>query len=146
MQLIQKYFPQLTVEQISAYKKLEPLYWEWNQKINVISRKDIENLYLHHILHSLAIAKVIQFKDRTTILDVGTGGGFPGIPLAIMFPNVNFHLIDSIGKKILVVNEIAKELSLTRETVTKILGQFREQGIISEAKGYVCINEELLFS
>ena len=113
MDLIQKYFPQLTVEQISAYKKLGPLYQEWNQKINVISRKDIENLYLHHILHSLAIAKVIQFKGGTTILDVGTGGGFPGIPLAIMFPNVNFHLIDSIGKKILVVNEVAKELNLT---------------------------------
>ncbi|RLD74514.1 MAG: 16S rRNA (guanine(527)-N(7))-methyltransferase RsmG [Bacteroidetes bacterium] len=113
MQLIQKYFSHLTSDQISLFKKLEPLYREWNQKINVVSRKDIEHLYLHHILHSLAIAKVIQFKDETNVLDVGTGGGFPGIPLAIMFPNVKFHLIDSIGKKIIVVNEVANALNLT---------------------------------
>lgn len=112
MHLIQKFFPDLKENQIAAFAKLGELYAEWNEKINVISRKDIDNLYLHHILHSLAIAKVIQFKPETKILDVGTGGGFPGIPLAILFPDTFFHLIDSIGKKIDVVNEVAKALDL----------------------------------
>jgi len=112
MQLIEKYFPNLTLEQQAAFEKLGLLYTEWNEKINVISRKDIDQLYTHHVLHSLAIAKVISFKPGTEILDVGTGGGFPGIPLAILFPETNFHLIDSIGKKITVVNEIATALSL----------------------------------
>lgn len=113
MHLIKKYFPELSQNQVLAFERLENLYNEWNEKINVISRKDIDNLYLHHVLHSLAIAKVIQFKAESQILDVGTGGGFPGIPLAIMFPNVQFHLIDSIGKKITVVNEVARALGLS---------------------------------
>lgn len=112
MHLISTYFPDLSVEQTTAFSKLGALYNEWNEKINVVSRKDIENLYLHHILHSLSIAKIIQFTPGTKILDVGTGGGFPGIPLAIMFPHVSFHLIDSIGKKITVVNEISRTLEL----------------------------------
>jgi len=113
MIFIKEYFPNLTKSQISKFEKLENLYKEWNNKINVISRKDIDNLYLHHILHSLAIAKIISFKNNTKILDVGTGGGFPGVPLAILFPNVKFHLIDSIGKKITVVNGVAEALNLT---------------------------------
>lgn len=112
MSLIQEYFPELTQTQLDQFAKLEQLYPEWNSKINVISRKDIENLGTRHILHSLAIAKVIQFKAGTSIMDVGTGGGFPGIPLAIFFPKVNFYLIDSIGKKITVVQEIANTLGL----------------------------------
>jgi 16S rRNA (guanine527-N7)-methyltransferase len=113
MKIIQKYFPELTEKQYEQFTSLKELYREWNEKINVISRKDIEELYERHILHSLAIAKIIQFKDNTTILDVGTGGGFPGIPLAIIFPNCKFHLVDSIGKKISVVKEIAKAIDLT---------------------------------
>jgi len=112
MNQIQKYFPDLNSEQIQKFSELGNLYQEWNEKINVISRKDIEELYVKHILHSLAIAKIIQFKPGTKVLDVGTGGGFPGIPLAILFPEVEFHLVDSIAKKILVVNEIATALNL----------------------------------
>jgi len=112
MHIIKKYFPDLSEKQLSTFIELDNLYKTWNNKINVISRKDIDNLYIHHVLHSLAIAKVIKFNKGTEILDVGTGGGFPGIPLAIMFPDVNFHLIDAIGKKIIVVNEVAKELGL----------------------------------
>lgn len=112
MELIKKYFPSLTPTQLSQFEQLYDLYVDWNSKINVISRKDIENLYLHHVLHSLAIAQVIHFKDGTSILDVGTGGGFPGIPLAILFPNVKFTLIDSIGKKIKVGTEVANAIGL----------------------------------
>src|SRR5664279_5273349 len=102
-ELIYSYFPQLTTNQKHQIAQLYPLYSDWNSKINVISRKDIENLYINHVLHSLAIAKIISFKKDTDVLDVGTGGGFPGIPLAILFPEVHFHLIDSIDKKIKVV-------------------------------------------
>lgn len=112
MELILKYFPDLSEKQIESFRQLEPLYKEWNEKINVISRKDIDFLYERHILHSLAISKVIQFKPGTKILDVGTGGGFPGIPLAILFPDSNFHLVDSIGKKIQVVQAIKNTLKL----------------------------------
>lgn len=112
MTIIQKYFNDLTNEQLSQFAKLELLYKDWNSKINVISRKDINELYLRHVLHSLSIAKLISFKDDTCILDVGTGGGFPGIPLAILFPNCKFHLVDSIQKKITVVNNVVKELDL----------------------------------
>jgi 16S rRNA (guanine527-N7)-methyltransferase len=116
MELINKYFTSLTAEQIIKFKQLESLYNDWNSKINVISRKDIDDLYLKHVLHSLAIAKVISFKDGTNILDVGTGGGFPGIPLAILFPNCNFLLLDSIAKKINVVNSVVKSLELNNIT------------------------------
>lgn len=110
--LIQKYFPELTTEQIEQFGRLRELYDLWNAQINVISRKDMEHLYEKHVLHSLGIAKVCSFVDDTEILDVGTGGGFPGIPLAIMFPNAQFHLVDSIGKKIKVVTEVATALGL----------------------------------
>ena len=118
MNLIFKYFPDLTEDQIDKFKQLDTLYQDWNLKINVVSRKDIDELYLRHVLHSLAIAKVIQFKDDSKILDVGTGGGFPGIPLAIMFPEVQFHLVDSISKKLKVVNEVVEGLGLTNVRTT----------------------------
>ncbi len=110
--IVKKYFPNLTEKQLEQFELLFPLYTEWNEKINVVSRKDIDNLMLHHVLHSLAIAKIIDFRPGTEILDVGTGGGFPGIPLAILFPECSFLLVDSIGKKIKVVEEIAKALGL----------------------------------
>lgn len=110
--IIIKYFPELSSEQKDQLKALGPIYHEWNEKINVISRKDMENFYEHHVLHSLAIAKIIRFKDFTEILDAGTGGGFPGVPLAIMFPDARFFLADSIGKKIRVVNEVVKTIGL----------------------------------
>ena len=118
MDTIKKYFPNLTEKQIEQYTALYDLYYDWNNKINVISRKDIENLYLHHVLHSLAIAKVITFRPGTTIMDRGCGGGFPGIPLAIMFPEVKFHLVDSIGKKVRVASEIASAIGLKNVTAT----------------------------
>jgi 16S rRNA (guanine527-N7)-methyltransferase len=111
-EIIFNYFPSLTASQSDQFSKLYGLYADWNEKINVISRKDIENLYVNHVLHSLGIAKVISFKPGTSVLDVGTGGGFPGIPLAILFPETNFHLVDSIGKKITVVNAVADGLGL----------------------------------
>ena len=110
--IILKYFPDLSEKQIEQFKMLGPLYRDWNSQINVISRKDIDELYVKHVLHSLGIAKVIQFKDKTKLLDVGTGGGFPGIPLAILYPQVQFTLVDSIGKKIKVVNEVVDRLGL----------------------------------
>mgnify|MGYP002624834074 CR=1 FL=1 len=113
MEIILKYFPNLTDSQVKQLEKLGPLYEEWNQKINVISRKDIENIYAHHILHSLAIAKIITFRPGASILDLGTGGGLPGIPLSIIFPETNFILADGTGKKIKVVNTIIEELGLS---------------------------------
>lgn len=110
--IVKKYFPNLSEKQLEQFKLLFPLYTEWNEKINVISRKDIDHVMLHHVLHSLAIAKIIDFRPGTEILDVGTGGGFPGIPLAILFPECQFLLVDSIGKKIKVVEEVAKALGL----------------------------------
>ena len=112
MDLIRKYFPDLTSLQYEQLEALGPLYTDWNSKINVISRKDIENLYEHHVLHSLAIAKVIRFATGTMIADVGTGGGFPGIPLAILFPECGFTLIDSIGKKVRVAQDVATQIGL----------------------------------
>ena len=116
MQLINKYFPSLSDVQKQQFAALDALYRDWNSKINVISRKDIDNLYEHHILHSLAIAELIRFKPGTNIMDLGTGGGFPGIPLAIMFPEATFHLVDSIGKKIRVCEEIKKAIGLQNVT------------------------------
>jgi 16S rRNA (guanine527-N7)-methyltransferase len=113
MKTIEKYFPDLTDIQRKQLTDLEALYKFWNEQINVISRKDTENFYERHVLHSMGIAKIMAFKDGTTILDIGTGGGFPGIPLAILFPNCHFTLIDSVGKKIKVVNEVAESLGLT---------------------------------
>ena len=129
MDIILKYFPDILEKQIKQFSQLQELYNEWNSQINVISRKDMENLYLNHVLHSLAIAKVISFTDGTKVLDVGTGGGFPGIPLAILFPNVDFLLVDSIGKKIKVVNEIAnsiglKNLRAEHKRAEQVKGQF----------------------
>ncbi|MBQ0769177.1 MAG: 16S rRNA (guanine(527)-N(7))-methyltransferase RsmG [Bizionia sp.] len=118
MELILKYFPDLTEDQINKFTKLEELYKDWNLKINVVSRKDIDELYLRHVLHSLAIAKLIQFEDGSKIMDVGTGGGFPGIPLAILFPECSFHLVDSIAKKLKVVNEVVEGLGLENVKTT----------------------------
>jgi len=118
MELILKYFPNLTEDQIQKFEQLESLYQDWNLKINVVSRKDIDELYMRHVLHSLGIAKVITFKDGSKLLDVGTGGGFPGIPLAILFPECSFHLVDSIAKKLKVVEEVVTGLGLTNVKTT----------------------------
>lgn len=123
MDYILKYFPELTEKQKKQFQSLYDLYMDWNSKINVISRKDIENLYLHHVLHSLGIAKYIRFKPNTEILDFGTGGGFPGIPLAIFFPDVQFHLIDSIRKKVRVAQEVAQAIHLNNVTFDHIRGE-----------------------
>ena len=118
MQLIQKYFKELSPLQVEQFSKLQELYKDWNLKINVVSRKDIDELYLRHVLHSLGIAKIQKFIPGSKILDVGTGGGFPGIPLAILFPEVQFHLVDSIAKKIKVVNEVVAGLNLQNVIIT----------------------------
>lgn len=118
MDLILKYFPNLTEEQISQFEALEALYKDWNAKINVVSRKDIDELYLRHVLHSLGIAKVMSFSDDSSILDVGTGGGFPGVPLAILFPNCQFHLVDSINKKLKVINAVCEAIGVTNVKTT----------------------------
>ena len=134
--LIKKYFPEITEKQLEQFELLFPLYQEWNEKINVVSRKDIENLMIHHVLHSLAIAKIIPFRPGTEILDVGTGGGFPGIPLAILFPEVKFTLVDSIGKKIKVVQGVSESLSLTNVTALNVRAEDVDQDfefIISRA-------------
>lgn len=120
MKIILKYFNNLSPTQIAQLEQLQSLYTSWNEKINVISRKDIGNLYERHVLHSLSIAKLINFVPQTRIIDVGTGGGFPGIPLAIIFPEVDFTLVDSIGKKITVVKEISKYLNLNNITALNI--------------------------
>lgn len=123
MKIIEKYFQNINDEQKKQFEALYDLYLEWNGKINVISRKDIDNLYEHHVLHSLAIAQAIRFKPGSTVLDFGTGGGFPGIPLAIMFPDTHFTMIDGTGKKIKVVEEVAKAIGLKNCTPKHIRGE-----------------------
>ena len=118
MDIINHYFPDLTENQITQFTKLKSLYQDWNLKINVVSRKDIDEIYMRHVLHSLGIAKVQEFLPGSDVMDVGTGGGFPGIPLAILFPETQFHLVDSIGKKIRVVNEVVEGLELTNVKTT----------------------------
>ncbi|AFL83118.1 16S rRNA m(7)G-527 methyltransferase [Belliella baltica DSM 15883] len=113
MDIILKYFPDLTAKQIEQFSQLQDLYANWNEKINVISRKDVDHFYERHVLHAMSIAKVMQFEPGTKVLDIGTGGGFPGIPLAILFPDTHFHLVDSIGKKISVVKDVVKKLKLS---------------------------------
>ena len=136
MERIKHYFPSLSSEQIEQFTALESLYSHWNEQINVISRKDIENFYERHVLHSLGIAKVVQFKPNTKVLDVGTGGGFPGIPLAILFPEAKFTLVDSIGKKIKVVQGVSESLGLTNVTALNVRAEDVDQDfefIISRA-------------
>lgn len=123
MELIKQYFPQLTNKQLQQFEALDALYRDWNTKINVISRKDIDNLYEHHVLHSLAIAKMLNFKPSTDILDFGTGGGFPGIPLAILFPECKFKLIDGTGKKIRVAQEVSTAIGLKNCTPMHLRGE-----------------------
>lgn len=127
MELILKYFPDLTEEQRQQFAALYDLYTDWNAKINVISRRDIENLYEHHVLHSLGIARVIHFRPGTHLMDLGTGGGFPGIPLAILFPQAQFHLVDSIGKKVRVATEVATAIGLQNVTFRHARAQEEKQ-------------------
>lgn len=129
MELILKYFPKLTEKQVEQFSLLQKVYENWNSQINVISRKDMDSFYERHVLHSLAIAKTINFTPGTEIMDIGTGGGFPGIPLAILFPECKFHLVDSIGKKIKVVDEVVQEIGLTNvktshDRAENVKGQF----------------------
>nr|WP_311150850.1 16S rRNA (guanine(527)-N(7))-methyltransferase RsmG [uncultured Prevotella sp.] len=123
IEIIKKYFPQLTPKQEEQFAALDALYHDWNTKINVISRKDIDNLYEHHILHSLAIAKYINFREGTNVLDFGTGGGFPGVPLAIFFPEANFKLIDGTGKKVRVAQEVADAIGLENVLPSHLRGE-----------------------
>lgn len=125
--ILQGYFPHLNEKQIKQFSSLYELYADWNAKINVISRKDIENLYLHHVLHSLGITAMLHFKDGSSVMDLGTGGGFPGIPLAILFPNVKFHLVDSIGKKIKVGQAVAEAIGLQNVTFRHCRGEEEKQ-------------------
>lgn len=127
MDIILKYFPNLSEVQQQQFAALYDLYTDWNSKINVISRKDITNLYEHHVLHSLGIAKVMQFRPETTVMDLGTGGGFPGIPLAILFPETHFHLVDSIGKKVKVATEIANAIGLKNVTTSHCRAEEEKQ-------------------
>lgn len=140
MELIEKYFTDLTQQQKDQFAQLEPLYKEWNQQINVISRKDMDAFYERHVLHSLGISKVIDFVPKSKILDIGTGGGFPGIPLAILFPKVHFHLVDSTGKKIKVVHAVTEALGLKNvtaehERAENVSGQF--DFIVSRAVSHI---------
>lgn len=143
MELILKYFPNLTEEQKRQFAALYDLYTDWNSKINVISRKDIGNLYEHHVLHSLGIAKVIRFAPGTKIMDLGTGGGFPGIPLAILFPEVQFHLVDSIGKKVRVATEVAGSIGL--KNVTTRHARAEEEKQLFDFCGEPCRNAPYRF-
>jgi len=145
MKVIQKYFPELTEKQTAQFAQLKPLYTEWNEKINVISRKDMDNFYERHVLHSLAIAKTISFSKEETILDIGTGGGFPGIPLAIFFPDTKFILTDSIAKKITVVNEVVKALGLTNVTTTVARAETIKEDVDYIVTRAVAKMEDLLF-
>lgn len=120
MQIVLKYFPDLSEEQVERFQSLGQLYRDWNAKVNLISRKDIDNLYLHHVLHSLSIAKLLRFKEGAEILDLGTGGGFPGIPLAILMPEAKFHLIDGTQKKINVVQDVIQSLGLENATAQQV--------------------------
>ncbi len=120
MEIILKYFPDLTEKQKNQFAQLEPLYKEWNEKINVISRKDMDFFYERHVLHALGIAKILSFQPGTKVLDIGTGGGFPGVPLAILYPDTHFHLVDSIGKKITVLKDVVKQIKLSNVEVQQI--------------------------